>query len=119
MAAEELYLDLPPTRDAARLARWAVRTRFGRLPREALVDVQIAVGELVAIGLQHGAGPVALTVRCVAGGVEIEVRDGGGGTAAALGARAAGDPARPILDGLGPATGTTAGGLRLRIAGAA
>lgn len=85
MAAAELYLDLPAAPDAPRLARSAVRARLGTaLEEDRLIDLQIAVGELVSHAVTAGTGEVSLRVRMVADIVHVEVRDQGGAAAGAL-----------------------------------
>lgn len=45
------------------------------LPEDLADDAQLVVTELVSNGIDHGAGPITLTVRRKAGGMLVEVHD--------------------------------------------
>jgi anti-sigma regulatory factor (Ser/Thr protein kinase) len=60
----ELSLSLPPVPAAARVARAAVRDRFGGvLGRDTMADLELVVSELVTNAFDHGRGSIELVVH--------------------------------------------------------
>ncbi len=98
---------LPHGPAAARLARYEVRRALRCLPPDGLRhDVELAVSELVTNAVEHGAAPVALTLRRATGAADdpvivVEVRDGGQTDPAAVGEPSGGEPLAPRGRGLG------------------
>ena len=65
---------------AAREARrWVEPVLAGSVPAGVALDALLVVSELVTNAVVHGAGPVRLRVRCLAGHLRVEVSDDGGG----------------------------------------
>ncbi|MFJ6433349.1 ATP-binding protein [Streptomyces sp. NPDC091416] len=54
----------------------AVHLRRWRVPESTVVDVVVAVSELVTNGIQHGHGAIALKALCSDGVLRVEVTDG-------------------------------------------
>jgi anti-sigma regulatory factor (Ser/Thr protein kinase) len=73
-------LDLPRDPAASSLARQAIRERLGdALPAATVADVTLAVSELVANAVLHGAGGIELRIETDGVGVKGEVIDEGHG----------------------------------------
>jgi anti-sigma regulatory factor (Ser/Thr protein kinase) len=70
---------LPPTSESARVARAAVADLARALGADRHHDLRLLVTEMVANGVEHGAGPLRLLVHRYPACVRVEVVDQGGG----------------------------------------
>ena len=85
-----LQRQLPRDRTAVPAARALMREQFaGKIGRRQLVDLELAVTELVANAVMHGSGPIELRVELDDGTVRGQIIDQGEGFEAELRERGA------------------------------
>jgi anti-sigma regulatory factor (Ser/Thr protein kinase) len=77
-------LTLPPAPESAALARAAVAGLARTLGADRHQDLRLLVTEMVANGVEHGAGPLRLVVHRYPAGVRVEVLDQGAGCPATV-----------------------------------
>ncbi len=72
-------IDLPPTLDAAALARRYLAEHANGLGAELVYDAQLLVTELVANAVKHGRPAITLQLRLEPPGIGVRVHDDGDG----------------------------------------